>query len=114
MNEPARRSAVPEPPDRSTLRSADATEPAVNASPVAEESLAEDRLDLPIARAVPKVTRGAATPRRLGIHTPRQALLYLPFRYDDFSDLRPLGDLVADEKQSEELRLTDGKFNLAI
>jgi len=109
MNEPARRSAVPEPLDRSTLRSADATKPPVNASPVAEESLAEDRLDLPIARAVPEVTRGAATLRRLGIHTPRQALFYLPFRYDDFSDLRPLGDLVADEKQSAKVRVTDVK-----
>src|SRR5438046_6586058 len=109
MNEPARRSAVPEPLDRSTLRSGDATKPPVNASPVAEESLAEDRLDLPIARAVPEVTRGAATLRRLGIHTPRQALFYLPFRYDDFSDLRPLGDLVADEKQSARVRVTDVK-----
>jgi ATP-dependent DNA helicase RecG len=69
-----------------------------------------DRLDLPIARAVPEVTRGAATLRRLGIHTPRQALFYLPFRYDDFSDLRPLGDLVADEKQSARVRVTDVKL----
>ena len=27
---------------------------------------------------------------RLGITTPREALWYLPFRYDDFSELRPL------------------------
>lgn len=69
-----------------------------------------DRLDLPIARAVPEVTRGAATLRKLGIYTPRQALFYLPFRYDDFSDLRPLGDLVADEKQSARVRVTDVKI----
>src|SRR5437667_1259261 len=109
MNEPARQSAVPEPRDRSTLRSADATTPLVNAAPAAEESLAEDRLDLPIGRAVPEVTRGAATLSRLGIRTLRQALFYLPFRYDDFSDLRPLGDLVADEKQSARVRVTEVK-----
>ena len=37
---------------------------------------------------------------RLGILTARDALWYLPFRYDDFSELRPLGELVPDEKQS--------------
>src|SRR5205814_1905782 len=68
-----------------------------------------ERLDLPIARAVPEVARGAATLRRLGVYTPRQALFYLPFRYDDYSDLRPLGDLVADEKQSARVRVTDVK-----
>src|SRR5437870_1049553 len=78
-------------------------------APVADAPPGLDRLDLPIARAVPEVTRGAATLRRLGIYTPRQALFYLPFRYDDFSDLRPLGDLVADEKQSARVRVTDVK-----
>jgi len=78
-------------------------------APVAEAAPGLERLDLPIARAVPEVTRGVATLRRLGIYTPRQALFYLPFRYDDFSDLRPLGDLVADEKQSARVRVTDVK-----
>jgi len=75
-----------------------------------QPAVASDPLDLPIPRAVPEVTRGAATLRRLGIHTPRQALFYLPFRYDDFSDLRPLGELVADEKQSARARVTDVKI----
>jgi ATP-dependent DNA helicase RecG len=109
MNEPARRSTVPERPDRSTLGSADATKAPVKAAPAVEEAPAEARLDLPIARAVPEVTRGASTLARLGIHTPRQALFYLPFRYDDFSDRRPLGELVADEKQSAQVRVTDVK-----
>jgi len=109
MNEPARRSAVPELRDPSTLRSADATKPPVKAAPGAAVAAPIERLDLPIARAVPEVARGAATLRRLGVYTPRQALFYLPFRYDDYSDLRPLGDLVADEKQSARVGVTDVK-----
>ena len=31
---------------------------------------------------------------KLGITTAREARWYLPFRYDDFSDLRPLGELI--------------------
>jgi len=81
----------------------------VTAPPLTETTSAQERLDLPIARAVPEVTRGAATLRKLDVYTPRQALFYLPFRYDDFSDLRPLGDLVADEKQSARARVTDVK-----
>jgi ATP-dependent DNA helicase RecG len=81
----------------------------VTAPPLTEATDALERLDLPIARAVPEVSRGAATLRKLGIYTPRQALFYLPFRYDDFSDLRSLGDLVADEKQSARARVTDVK-----
>ena len=81
----------------------------MKAAPAAEEAPAGARLDLPIARAVPEVTRGASTLARLGIHTPRQALFYLPFRYDDFSDRRPLGELVPDEKQSAQVRVTDVK-----
>ncbi|MDQ4035731.1 MAG: ATP-dependent DNA helicase RecG [Chloroflexota bacterium] len=61
--------------------------------------LAPDELDRPIRR-IPELARGAATLGRLGITTAREALWYLPFRYDDFSELRSLGDLVADEKQS--------------
>ena len=58
---------------------------------------------------MPELARGAATFARLGIATPRQALFYLPFRYDDFSDLRPLGELIEDEKQSARARVTDVK-----
>jgi ATP-dependent DNA helicase RecG len=57
-------------------------------------------LDRPIRTALPALARGAAALGRLGITTPRDALWYLPFRYDDFSDLRPLAELIADEKQS--------------
>ena len=71
--------------------------------------LAPGDLDRPIRAVLPELTRGAASLARLGIATPRQALLYLPFRYDDFSDLRPLGELVADEKQSARARVTDVK-----
>ena len=57
-------------------------------------------LDRPVRQALPELARGAAALQRLGITTPRQALWYLPFRYDDFSDLRPLAQLIPDEKQS--------------
>ncbi|HEY8771868.1 MAG TPA: ATP-dependent DNA helicase RecG [Candidatus Limnocylindria bacterium] len=72
--------------------------------------LAPGGLDLPIRAVLPELARGAAALARLGIVTPRQALFYLPFRYDDFSDLRPLGELVADEKQSARARVTDIKI----
>ena len=45
----------------------------------------------------------------MGIGTPRQALFYLPFRYDDFSEQRMLGELVPDEKQSALVRVVDVK-----
>ncbi|CAN5254317.1 ATP-dependent DNA helicase RecG [soil metagenome] len=57
-------------------------------------------LDQPIRTAMPALARGTASLARLGITTARDALWYLPFRYDDFSELRPLGELVPDEKQS--------------
>ncbi|MGZ6214048.1 MAG: hypothetical protein ACXWMG_03755, partial [Candidatus Limnocylindria bacterium] len=71
--------------------------------------LSAEDLDRPIRSVLPELARGAAAFGRLGITTPRQALFYLPFRYDDFSDLRPLGELVADEKQSARVRVTDVK-----
>ena len=73
------------------------------------EPLAPGDIDLPIRSVLPELARGAASLGRLGIVTPRQALLYLPFRYDDFSDLRPLGELVADEKQSARVKVVDVK-----
>ena len=57
-------------------------------------------LDRPIRTAIPSLSRGAAGLARLGITTPREALWYLPFRYDDFSEVRAVRDLVPDEKQS--------------
>jgi ATP-dependent DNA helicase RecG len=66
-----------------------------------------DPLDQPLRRAVPELGRGAATLARLGIASPRQALFHLPFRYDDFSELRPLGELLPDEKQSARVRVSD-------
>jgi ATP-dependent DNA helicase RecG len=71
--------------------------------------LAPGELDLPIRSVLPELARGAAALAKLGILTPRQALLYLPFRYDDFSELRPLGDLVPDEKQSARATVIDVK-----
>jgi ATP-dependent DNA helicase RecG len=66
-------------------------------------------LDLPIRSVLPELARGAASLAKLGIVTPRQALFHLPFRYDDFSDLRPLGDLVPDEKQSARVKVVEVK-----
>ena len=66
-----------------------------------------DPLDLPLRRAVPELGRGAAALGRLGLASPRQALFHFPFRYDDFSELRPLGELVPEEKQSARVRVTD-------
>src|SRR5688572_22319998 len=57
-------------------------------------------LDRPLRQALPQLARGASALARLGITTPREALWYLPFRYDDFSELRPLAELLPDEKQS--------------
>ena len=62
-------------------------------------------LDRPIRSALPALARGTASLARLGIMTPRDALWYLPFRYDDFSELRPLGELVPDEKQSARVKV---------
>ena len=62
-------------------------------------------LDRPIRTALPSLARGAAGLARLGITTPREALWYLPFRYDDFSELRTLRELVPDEKQSARVKV---------
>ena len=67
--------------------------------------LAAEDLDRPIRTAMPELARAAGPLARLGITTPREALWYLPFRYDDFSELRPLGELVPDEKQSARVRV---------
>ena len=64
-----------------------------------------DDLDRPIRTALPWLARGAAGLTRLGITTPRSALWYLPFRYDDFSELRTLRGLVPDEKQSARVKV---------
>ncbi len=62
-------------------------------------------IDRPIRTALPWLARGAAGLARLGITTPREALWYLPFRYDDFSELRTLRELVPDEKQSARVKV---------
>jgi ATP-dependent DNA helicase RecG len=62
-------------------------------------------LDRPIRTALPSLARGAAGLARLGITTPREALWYLPFRYDDFSELRTLRGLVSGEKQSARVKV---------
>jgi ATP-dependent DNA helicase RecG len=71
--------------------------------------LAPEDLDRPIRAALPELARGAAALARLGVTTARQALFHLPFRYDDFSEQRPLAELVADEKQSARVKVTDVK-----
>jgi ATP-dependent DNA helicase RecG len=72
--------------------------------------LAAEELDAPIRAVLPELSRGGSTLARLGVATPRDALFYLPFRYDDFSELRPLRDLLPDEKQSARARVTDVKI----
>ncbi len=68
-------------------------------------SLDPEDLDRPIRSVLPSLARRTAGLAKLGIATPRDALWYLPFRYDDFSELRTLGDLVPDEKQSARVRV---------
>ncbi len=72
--------------------------------------LGSDELDQPIRAVLPELARGASALARLGVVTPRQALFCLPFRYDDFSELRPLGELIPDEKQSARVRVADLKI----
>ena len=80
-----------------------------SSAPATQRPLASVDLDRPIRSVLPELARGAGTLARLGIATPRQALFYLPFRYDDFSELRLLGELVPDDKQSARVRVTDVK-----
>jgi ATP-dependent DNA helicase RecG len=68
-------------------------------------ALAPEDLHRPIRSVLPSLARGAAGLARLGITTPREALWYLPFRYDDFSSLKDLRDLEPDEKQSARVRV---------
>jgi ATP-dependent DNA helicase RecG len=81
----------------------------MQSSAVGRRPLAPEDLDRPIRGVMPELGRGVAALARLGIDTPRDALFNLPFRYDDFSELRPLGELVPDEKQSARVRVTDVK-----
>ena len=64
-----------------------------------------DDLDRPVREVVPAVGGGWRTLAALGLRTPRDVLFYLPRRYDDFSELRPLGELVDGEKQSAVARV---------
>src|SRR3972149_3723648 len=64
-------------------------------------------LDRPIREGLPELARGIPALARLGIVSPRQALFYLPVRYDDFSAPRPLGELLPDEKQSARVRVVE-------
>ncbi len=64
-----------------------------------------DPLDRSLRAALPELARQAPLLAGLGIRTPREALFYLPFRYDDFSELRRLAELLPDEKQSARVRV---------
>ncbi|HEX5041077.1 MAG TPA: ATP-dependent DNA helicase RecG [Candidatus Limnocylindria bacterium] len=68
-------------------------------------ALAPEDLNRPIRSVLPNLARGTAALGRVGITTPREALWYLPFRYDDFSSLQSVRDLVPDEKQSARVRV---------
>ena len=67
--------------------------------------LAGEDLHRPIRSVLPNLARGSAGLARLGVTTPREALWYLPFRYDDFSSLQLVRDLVPEEKQSARVRV---------
>jgi ATP-dependent DNA helicase RecG len=77
------------------------------ARPIAPRAVTLEQLDRPIREVLPELRNGLTTLERLGIRTPREALLYLPFRYDDFSDLRRLADLAPGQKQSARVRVDD-------
>lgn len=77
------------------------------ARPIAPRAVTPEQLDRPIREVLPELRGGLSTLERLGIRTPREALLYLPFRYDDFSDLRRLADLEPGHKQSARVRVDD-------
>src|SRR5919109_670836 len=79
--------------------------PSATRARAATGRLTDADLDLPIRAVLPELARGTTALRRLGITTPREALAYLPFRYDDYSNLRQLSDLEPDEKQSARVRV---------
>ena len=92
--------------DRSTLGSGHAIErPGQGVTVGSPPAVSPEDLDRPFRAVMPDLARSAGALRRLGITTPRQAIFHLPFRYDDFSELRKLGDLVPDEKQSAIVRV---------
>ncbi|HEX6656156.1 MAG TPA: ATP-dependent DNA helicase RecG, partial [Candidatus Limnocylindria bacterium] len=82
----------------------------MQSSAVGQRPLAPDDLDRPLRAVLPELGRGTAVLARLDIDTARAALFHLPFRYDDFSELRPLGELIPEEKQSARVRVTDVKL----
>ncbi|MDQ3880201.1 MAG: ATP-dependent DNA helicase RecG [Chloroflexota bacterium] len=57
-------------------------------------------LDRPLRDVMPELGRTIRVLGALGLRTPRDVLFHLPRRYDDFSELRPLGELIDGEKQS--------------
>ena len=81
----------------------------MQSSAVGRGALAPEELDRPLRSVMPELGRGIAALARLGIDTPRQALFHLPFRYDDFTELHSLAELIPDEKQSARVRITDVK-----
>ena len=82
----------------------------MQSSAAVRRALGPDDLDRPLRAVLPELSRGLSALARLGIDTPRRALFHLPFRYDDFSETRPLGELLPDEKQSARVRVTDVKL----
>jgi len=73
------------------------------------QRLSREDVDRPLVEVLPELARSVGVLGRLGISTPRDALFHLPFRYDDFSELRPLAELVPDEKQSARVRVDSVK-----
>ncbi len=88
----------------STSRSGIAPAPLVEApSPPPKSARAARRnatLESPVTvlRGVQDAT--ARLLKRLGVYTVRDALLFFPFRYDDFSEMKPIGELQPDVNQT--------------
>ena len=86
----------------SSIRSGIAPSPATNpqAAGGARTVRRNATIDSPVTvlRGVQDAT--ARLLKRLGIYTVRDALLFFPFRYDDFSDLKPIAELRPDVNQT--------------
>lgn len=83
---------------RSGIALASATNPQATGSARTARRNASVDSSVTVLRGVQEAT--ARLLKRLGIYTVRDALLFFPFRYDDFSDLKPIAELRPDVNQT--------------
>jgi ATP-dependent DNA helicase RecG len=76
------------------------TGPEAQSSPNTRAARRNATIDSPVTvlRGVQEAT--ARLLKRLGVYTVRDALLFFPFRYDDFSDMKPIAELQPDQNQT--------------